>query len=232
MKMKIIKEYKLSISNFKCCYNSLYSSNSDRNPPFFGFYSRHFKYIINDVGNSDYTYNFSYMAKRQKIAEDNFHSLKALAYFSDITSKDIAKDIINKFNRKKSILFILDNKKYNTIDEIDFRVFSVNNSLHELGETVKLYSIQKFSDLQYINYLKYIVLGEKEMPQNNINMYNRKESITLEDLIDGLMLTKDIIALLEEEYDIATLYKSIKDDIDVSNFNKKCKDLLLNIGKI
>ena len=70
------------------------------------------------------------------------------------------------------------------------------------------------------------------MQQNNINMYNRKESITLEDLIDGLMLTKDIITLLEEEYDIATLYPSIKDDINVSNFNKKCKDLLLNIGKI
>ena len=220
--MNIVKDYEISIYDFNTSGNSLVSVNhySKNKYPRFGFYCSRHKYYINSL----YTdkkdeYNLLFNKKREEIAYNNFLELKRIAHFSKLTSDDIKKDILDKFNNEESIIFVLSDKKYNTLNEIRNKIFSINNSLYKLEKTIKLYSIQNLNELNNINNnSEYMILGENLIPQIITNLFDLKDSITLNTLIQELILTGRIS---EFRYKEEKLNDCIKDDKDIIEFSNK-----------
>ena len=226
--MEVSKDYNISIYNFNRSNNSLKSTNDflKEEYPLFGFYCRNHKYYINDVStNSKDKYNLLFVEKKEKIAYNNFLELKHITHLSKLTPDDIKKDIINKFNDEESIIFVLSDRKYNTLNEICSKIFSINNSLYKLEKRIKLYSIQNLNELNNINNnSEYMILGEKLIPQIITNLFDLKGSICLNELIQKLILTDKISKFHYKEIRDSSDY--IKNDKNTIEFNKKFEDLI------
>ena len=193
----------------------------------FGLFSSNFKIIVEfDCINCNKKTK-SYDPEKIKLINNNLNFLRYLAEFSYDDSENISGKVIDKFNEYESALFILDDKKYNNINEIKDRIFYINNSLYKLNKTIKLYSIRDLKELSNINNVKHMTLGEGEIHESNVNLVSAQKSITLKTLIYKLIRAEDILNSLETEFD--ALSTNIKLMENVSKSYKNTKKLIVNI---
>ena len=109
-----------------------------------------------------------FLKSNETIFDNNTNNLLKLPDNSlkkDLT--DVIKETIDKINNK-FILCIVDiyGLYYNdiNINKIQYLIHHINNSLFNLGKTIKLYKIKNDSDLEIIDELPNITLGQNIIP--------------------------------------------------------------------
>ena len=120
---------------------------------------------------------YDFLESNKTIFDSNTNNLLKLpdnSFEEDLT--DVIKKTIDKIN-SKFILYIVDiyGLYYNDVNKIHYLIHHINNSLFNLGKTIKLYKIKNDSDLEDINKLSNITLGQKYIPDE----YDRENNLSV-----------------------------------------------------
>ena len=185
--MQFKEKYQIFKSSPNLSSNVIKSyEKKDKNLILFGVYCESFKFDIK----SKYNYLIEKpkkWLKSKKLQRYNYNELRNYALFSKCKFDDILKDIIDKFNNEKIILFVCSDVIYDSINDVLREIIVLNNKLRRLGKTIPLYSVKNLNDLNKINYSQCnILLGERERQISKNIKIDPRYSITLENLISTL----------------------------------------------
>ena len=143
-----------------------------------------------------------------KLNETIFNSnVDILLELSEKPSKEKIREIIEKTIDKINDKFIFytittDGVDCSDINQMYYVIYHVNNSLYNLNKKIKLYELKKDSDLEIINELSSITLGEKYIfgGYDYINYKSINNSLTLFELISTLTGINIITTLDDDKY--------------------------------
>ena len=179
------------------------------------------------IGSEDYNEYTSYREEEEKLNEkiikNNRDEIIKLASESEdnINFSNIRRKIIDDFNIRKLFIYMYtdigriyydkcyNNSKayeiveYNSVKELDYFIFDINNELFELGKTIRLYMSNSKHFTENTGNLKPIILGQKEISMELQKEYkNFNLSIGLNDLIEKLIKSMDVENSLQRHYGI------------------------------
>ena len=146
----------------------------------------------------------NYLKLNKTIFNSNADNLLEL---SEKSSKESIREIIERTIDKindKFIFYIIntDGVDCGNINQMHYVIYHINNSLYHLDKKIKLYKLKNDSDLENINELSSITLGEKYIfdGYDYINYKHINNSLTLFSLISTLTGTNLITLLVNDKY--------------------------------
>ena len=170
---------------------SFYSNNviksyekDDKNAIIFGIYGGNNKFIIKNKFCNFFKQKIIYI-KNKKLTMYSSSKLRNLIHFDDKKTDKILRDIIDKFNKKKLMLFVCCDVNKTLIER---EIYMLNDTLANLNRTIPLHYVENIEDLNKLEYSdQSILLGKYKIGDNVDKVINPKYPITIEKLV--LILT-------------------------------------------